>query len=145
MAGEPDSVPPGVDIKRANTARVYDYWLGGRHNFLADQDLGRAISAVDPIVRAGARANRAFLGRAVRFLSAAGIRQFLDIGSGIPTQGNVHEIAQHADPTARVTYVDIDPVVIAHSTAILGGNANAAVIEADLRYPERILRHERTL
>jgi SAM-dependent methyltransferase len=144
MAGEPGSVPPGVDIKRANTARVYDYWLGGSHNFLADQDLGRAISAVDPIVRAGARANRAFLGRAVRFLAAAGIRQFLDIGSGIPTQGNVHEIAQHADPTARVTYVDIDPVAIAHSKAILAGNENTAVLEADLRYPETILGHEST-
>jgi SAM-dependent methyltransferase len=144
MAGEPGSVPPGVDVRRANTARVYDYWLGGSHNFLADQDLGRAISAVDPVVRAGAQANRAFLGRAVRFLGACGIRQFLDIGSGIPTQGNVHEIAQRADPAARVAYVDIDPVAVAHSKAILAGNENAAVIEADLRYPETILGHART-
>jgi len=144
LAGEPDWVPPGVDTKRANTARVYDYWLGGSHNFLADQDLGRAISAVDPIVRAGARANRAFLGRAVRFLAAAGIRQFLDIGSGIPTQGNVHEVAQRADPGARVAYADIDPVAIAHSKAILAGNQNAAIIDADLREPEKILAHPDT-
>ncbi|HUZ38530.1 MAG TPA: SAM-dependent methyltransferase [Streptosporangiaceae bacterium] len=139
MAGEPGPALPGADIKRANTARVYDYWLGGTHNFLADQDLGRAICAVDPIVRAGARANRAFLGRAVRFLGEAGIGQFLDIGSGIPTQGNVHEVAQQANPAARVAYVDIDPVATAHSTAILTGNDNAAVIEADLRQPARIL------
>jgi hypothetical protein len=90
MAGEPSWVPPGVDTKRANAARVYDYLLGGSHNFLADQDVGRAIAAVDPSVREIARANRDFLGRAVRFLAAAGIRQFLDVGSGIPTQGNVH-------------------------------------------------------
>jgi hypothetical protein len=118
MAGDPSRVPPGVDTQRANAARVYDYWLGGSHNFLADQDLGRAIAAVEPNIRAIAQANRDFLGRAVRFLSAAGIRRFLDIGSGIPTQGNVHEVAQRADPDARVVYVDIDPVAIAHSNAI---------------------------
>jgi SAM-dependent methyltransferase len=139
MAGEPDWVPPGVDVKRANVARVYDYWLGGSHNFLADQDLGRAISAVEPNARAGARANRKFLGRAVRFLAGAGISQFLDIGSGIPTQGNVHEIAQEANPDARVVYADIDQVAIAHSKAILAGNQNAAILDADLRDPERIL------
>jgi S-adenosyl methyltransferase len=139
MAGEPGWVPPGVDTQRANTARVYDYWLGGSHNFLADQDLGRAILAVEPNARAGARANRAFLGRAVRFLAAAGIRQFLDIGSGIPTQGNVHEVAQQASPGAQVVYADIDPVAIAHSKAILAANQNAAIIEGDLREPGKIL------
>ncbi|MFI5068082.1 MAG: SAM-dependent methyltransferase, partial [Streptosporangiales bacterium] len=139
MAGEPDWVPPGVDTKRANIARVYDYWLGGSHNFLADQDLARAICAVEPNARAGARANRAFIGRAVRHLSAAGIRQFLDIGSGIPTEGNVHEVAQQAAPGSRVVYVDVDPVAIAHSKAILAGNENADVIDADLREPEKIL------
>jgi SAM-dependent methyltransferase len=142
LASEPDWVPPGVDTKRANTARVYDYWLGGSHNFLADQDLGRAICAVDPIVRAGAQANRAFLGRAVRFLGQAGISQFLDIGSGIPTQGNVHEVAQRANPDARVAYADIDPVAVGHSQAILAGNANTAILQADLREPEKILAHE---
>ena len=139
MAGEPDWIPPGVDVKRANTARVYDYWLGGTHNFLADQDLARAITAVEPNARAGARANRAFLGRAVRFLSAAGISQFLDIGSGIPTEGNVHEVAQRANSGARVAYVDVDPVAIAHSKALLAGNENAAIIDADVRDQEKIL------
>src|SRR6202167_4132200 len=99
-------VPPGVDTQRANVARVYGYWLGGSHNFLADQDLARAIVAVVPAAREAARDNRAFLGRAVRFLAANGIRQFLDIRSGIPTESNVHEIAQRADPGARIRYAD---------------------------------------
>jgi hypothetical protein len=136
MAEEPGWVPPGVDTKRANVARVYDYLLGGSHHFLADQDLGRSLAAVDPNVRAIARANRDFLGRAVRFLSSAGIRQFLDIGSGIPTQGNVHEAA---GPDAHVVYADIDPVAVAHSRAILAGHPNTAAIEADLRDPAAIL------
>ena len=139
MAVEPDWVPPEVDTRRANAARVYDYLLGGTHNFLADQDVGRALAAVEPDVREIAQANRAFLGRAVRFLSAAGIRQFLDVGSGIPTEGNVHEVALRADPGARVVYADIDPVAIAHSHAILSGNQNATVIDADLREPEKLL------
>jgi hypothetical protein len=134
-------VPPGIDTKRANAARVYDYWLGGSHNFLADQDAARAIAAVQTNVRMSARANRAFLGRAVRFLAANGIRQFLDIGSGIPTEGNVHEIAQRADPDSRIVYADVDPVAVAHSRAILDGNKGAAVIEADLREPLEILQN----
>lgn len=138
----PDWVPPGVDTQKANTARVYDYWLGGTHNFLADQDAGRAIAAVEPNMRGIARANRAFLRRAVRFLAREGIDQFLDIGSGIPTEGNVHEIAQRANPGARVAYVDVDPVAIAHSKAILEGNHNAGIVDADLRVPEKILAHE---
>ena len=144
MSSLPDWVPPDVDTKRANVARVYDYWLGGSHNFLADQDLARAIAAVEPNTRAGVQANRAFLGRAVRFLAGAGVTQFLDIGSGIPTEGNVHEIAQRATPGARVVYADIDPVAVAHSRAILADNPDAAIIHADLREPERILAHETT-
>ena len=143
-ADEPGWVPPGVDTKRANVARVYDYWLGGRHNFLADQDVARAIAAVEPNVRVLVRANRAFLGRAVRFLAQSGIRQFLDIGSGIPTEGNVHEVAQQAAPGSRVVYADIDPVAIAHSRALLAGNADASVINGDLREPEKILANEDT-
>jgi hypothetical protein len=138
MAGEPGPLPR-VDTRRANTARVYDYWLGGSHNFLADRDVARAIAAAAPNAPAIAVAGRAFLGRAVRFLAAAGIRQFLDIGSGLPTQANVHEVAQQAAPGARVAYADIDPVVIAHSTALLAGNQNAAIIDASLRDPEKIL------
>jgi SAM-dependent methyltransferase len=144
MADQPDWAPPGVDPKRANTARVYDYLLGGSHNFLADQDAGRALAAVDPNARAFTRANRAFIGRAVRFLAGAGIRQFLDIGSGIPTQGNVHEVAQDAAPDSRVAYVDVDPVAIAHSKAILAGNDQTAIIEADLHEPGKILTHPAT-
>src|SRR6185437_12739137 len=144
MSDEPSWVPAGVDTKKANIARVYDYWLGGTHNFLADQDAARAIAAIVPHAPMVGLANRAFLSRAVRFLAANGVRQFLDIGSGIPTQGNVHEVAQQADPEARVVYVDIDPVAVAHSKAILNGNQNAAVIEADLHDPEKILDHEQT-
>ena len=140
VVGERGWVPPEVDTKRANIARVYDYLLGGSHNFLADQDLGRAMATVEPNVRAIAQANRAFLGRAVRFLAASGMEQFLDVGSGIPTQGNVHEVAQQANPAARVVYADIDPVAVAHSKAILAGNQNAAVIDADVRDPEKLLR-----
>jgi hypothetical protein len=121
MAGQPGWVPPEADIRRANPARVYDYLLDGSDNFRADQDVARALLAIEPNSRAIARANRAFLGRAVQFLAAAGIRQFLDIGSGIPTQGNVHEVAQQTSPRARVAYVDTDPVAIAHSNAILAG------------------------
>jgi hypothetical protein len=144
MADEQDRAPAGVDVRRANVARVYDYWLGGSHNFLADQDLARAITAVEPNARAFARANRDFLGRAVRFLATAGITQFLDIGSGIPTQGNVHEVAGQVTPDARVAYVDADPVAVAHSKAILDGHATAAVIAADLRDPAAILAHRTT-
>ena len=139
MTGEPDWVPPGVDTQRANVARVYDYFLGGTHNFRPDQEAARALAAAAPGAYTIARENRKFLGRAVRFLAAAGIRQFLDIGSGIPTQGNVHEVAQQADPDARVVYADIDPVAIAHSKAILADNPYTAIINADLRAPDTIL------
>ncbi len=139
MTDQPYWAPPETDPKRANAARVYDYWLGGDHNFLADQDLGRAMAAIEPNIRAITQAGRAFLGRAVRFLAASGIRQFLDIGSGIPTQANVHEVAQAAAPGSRVVYADIDPVVVAHSKAILAGHDNAAAVQADLREPGKIL------
>jgi hypothetical protein len=132
---------PGVDVERANVARVYDYMLGGTHNFTADRDAARTLTAIVPTARDGARANRAFLGRAVRFLAEAGIRQFLDIGSGVPTQGNVHEVARSIAPESRVVYVEIDPVAIAHSKSILAGDDKATIIEADLREPEAILGH----
>jgi SAM-dependent methyltransferase len=143
-ANDPDWVPAGVDSRQANVARIYDYLLGGSHNFLADQDVARALAAVEPEIRAIAWANRRFLGRAVRFLSQAGIRQFLDIGSGIPTEGNVHEIARLAGSAPKVAYVDIDRVAIAHSRAILADNPDAVIIEADLRDPEKILTHDQT-
>ena len=131
---EPGWVPPEIDTTQANIARVYDYWLGGSHNFRADQDVARAMIAVDPNIRAMMRANRAFLGRAVRYLvRKAGIRQFLDIGSGIPTEQNVHEVAQAAASGSRVVYVDNNEVAVAHSRLMLEDNPDATVIQADLR------------
>ena len=144
MAAEQGSVPPGVDTSKANIARVYDYWLGGSNNFLADQDAARALIAVEPNSRAMAQANRDFLGRAVRFLAGSGIRQFLDIGSGIPTERNVHEVAQEAAPGSRVVYADVDDVVVAHSRLLLEGNPDVAVIQADVRDPEAILNAPET-
>ena len=132
----------GIDPSQASVARVYDYLLGGAHNFSADRDIARTLEAIEPQARAIAAANRAFLVRAVRYLAAeAGVRQFLDIGSGIPTQGNVHEIVRRVDPAARVVYVDRDPVAVAHSTALLDGDPNAAVIQADLTRPADVLGH----
>jgi SAM-dependent methyltransferase len=140
MTADESWVPPGIDTSKANIARVYDWWLGGTHNFRADQDLARAMIAVEPKTRAGIRSNRAFLGRAVRYLvGEAGIRQFLDIGSGIPTVQNVHEIAQETGPGSRVVYVDNDDVAVAHSKLILDGNSGATVLHADLRDPAAIL------
>jgi hypothetical protein len=140
MTAEPGWVPPGTDVTKASTARIYDYWLGGDHNFQADRDAARTAIALDPNIRAIARANRAFLGRAVRFLAGpAGIRQFLDIGSGIPTAQNVHKVAQDTGPGSRVIYVDNDDVAVAHSRLLLEDNPDAAIILADLREPAKIL------
>jgi SAM-dependent methyltransferase len=123
-----------------NIARVYDYLLGGSHNFAADRASAQEFLARWPDARETMRLNRAFLGRAVAFLAAeAGIGQFLDIGSGIPTMGNVHEIAQQHTPDARIVYVDNDEVAVLHSRAILARNDNAIAIQADLRRPEEIL------
>jgi hypothetical protein len=145
MTVEPGWVPPGIDTTKANVARVYDYWLGGDHNFQADRDVARTIIALDPNFRAVARANRAFLGRAVRFLAGQqGIRQFLDIGSGIPTGNNVHQVAQDAAPGSRVVYVDNDDVAVAHSRLLLQDNPDATIIQADLREPDKILADPET-
>jgi hypothetical protein len=138
-------VPPGTDVTKANVARVYDYWVGGNHNFQADRDLARTIIALDPNIRATMRANRAFLGRVVRFLAGqAGVRQFLDIGSGIPTENNVHQVAQDTAPGSRVVYVDNDDVAVAHSRLLLAGDPDTTVIQADLREPAKILDDPQT-
>jgi SAM-dependent methyltransferase len=129
----------GIDLDRPSAARVYDFYLGGFHNFAADREMGRHAVEMWPELPQIMQANRAFLRRAVRFLVEAGIRQFLDIGSGIPTVGNVHEVAQQAAPDSRVAYVDNDPVATAHSRAILAGNERTAVVEADLRDPDSVL------
>jgi hypothetical protein len=135
----PDWAPKEIDLSRPSAARVYDYFLGGAHNFQVDRDLAEQIQRMTPNIGDTMRANRAFLRRSVRYIVGAGIRQFLDIGSGIPTVGNVHEIAQRAAPDARVVYVDVDPVAVAHSEAILAGNDNAAVLWGDLREPQKLL------
>jgi SAM-dependent methyltransferase len=129
----------GVDPTKANIARVYDYWLGGRHNLVADRELAEAMATLDPWIPAACRANRAFLCRAARFLAGQGIRQFLDIGSGIPTAGNVHEAVQSAAPAARVVYVDRDPVAVAMGRKLLAGNDRAGVVQADIRDLDAIL------
>ncbi|MGK5741961.1 SAM-dependent methyltransferase [Micromonospora sp. URMC 103] len=137
----PDWAPETIDIERPSVARMYDYYLGGSHNFAADRAAAQAMVAAVPEAPLMAQANRAFLRRAVHYLTEAGVRQFLDIGSGIPTVGNVHEIAQRHAPDSRVVYVDIDPVAVAHSREILAGDDGAVVVQEDLRHPERILGH----
>lgn len=137
----PDWAPETIDIERPSVARMYDYYLGGSHNFAADRSAAQAMISAVPEAPLMAQANRAFLRRAVQFLIDSGIRQFLDIGSGIPTVGNVHEIAQQAAPESRVVYVDADPVAVAHSREILAGDDRATVIQEDLRRPEQIMEH----
>jgi SAM-dependent methyltransferase len=131
-----------INTNIPQSARVYDYWLGGKDNFPADRALGDAIAEQVPTIRTMVRGQRAFLGRAVRWLAGeAGVRQFLDIGTGIPSAGNVHEVAQEVAPEARVLYVDNDPIVLAHSRALVPGPHTGTVefIQADLREPEAIL------
>ena len=134
--------PPGFDISVAHQARMYDYLLGGKDNYAADRAAIDAQLKIYPDVAFAARANRAFLGRAVRYLAAeAGIRQFLDIGTGIPTAGNTHQVAQEIAPESRVVYVDYDPIVLAHARALLISHEAGATdyIDADLRDTDAIL------
>jgi hypothetical protein len=135
----PTWAPEDVDVERPSIARVYDYYLGGSHNFAVDRAFADRVLRLVPGTTTAAQANRAFLRRAVRHLCEIGIRQFIDLGSGIPTVGNVHEVAHSVDPTAKVVYVDIDPVAYAHSRAILADNPHATVIRADLRQPAEVL------
>jgi len=156
MADQPDAAEGptrgwgelGFDTSVAHPARVYDYWLGGKDNFAADREVAERVLAVVPGLRLRVRENRAFLARAVHFLAGeAGIGQFLDIGTGIPTANNTHEVAQAAAPAARIVYVDNDPIVLTHSRALLTGNAEGATdyIEADLRQPEDVLAAARRI
>jgi SAM-dependent methyltransferase len=132
-------VPLSIDTEQPSSARIYDYYLGGAHNFAVDRAVADQVIAAWPEGPLIVQANRAFLRRAVQFLVNAGMRQFLDIGSGIPTVGNVHEIAQNLAPETKVVYVDIDPVAVEHSRAILSGNDRTAVIEEDFHRPEHII------
>ncbi|WP_306748480.1 SAM-dependent methyltransferase [Saccharothrix yanglingensis] len=132
MQNPPRWVSTSGDVDRPNAARLYDYYLGGAHNFAVDREYAERSMRHVPAA-AMVQHSRAFLRRAVRECVSRGIRQFLDLGSGIPTAGNVHEVAQQVDPTCRVVYVDHDPTTVAHSRAMLRGNAGAAIAEADIR------------
>jgi len=138
----PSWAPAEIDLERPSAARVYDYYLGGFHNFPADREMAKEAIRMWPELPLMMQANRGFLRRAVRYAVGQGITQFLDIGSGIPTVGNSHEVARRADASARVVYVDVDPVAVAHSRALLADDPATEVVQADLREPDRILDDE---
>jgi hypothetical protein len=135
----------GVDTSVPNVARVYDYLLGGKDNFAADRQLGDQLLAEFPQSGWISRQNRAFVGRAVRFCAEQGVAQFLDVGSGLPTMDNVHQIARRVIPRATVVYVDKDPVAVTHSQALLADNAGVTAIAGDLRHPAAILADAQSL
>jgi hypothetical protein len=142
MSEEPpaEHVPPGVDASRPSPARLYDYYLGGNHNFAVDRALGEQLRAGVPDLADGVWANRSFHQRAATWLaSEQGIRQFLDIGSGLPTQNNTHDVVHKVVPGAHVVYVDHDPMVAAYASELLAGDGTTAVITADVREPDAIL------
>ncbi|MBJ6642361.1 SAM-dependent methyltransferase [Streptomyces sp. BSE7-9] len=135
----PAWAPRSIDITVPSVSRMYDYYLGGSHNFEVDREAARKAMEFMPGLPKVMQANRAFMRRAVRFAVGEGVTQFLDIGSGIPTFGNVHEVARAVDPEARVMYVDRDPVAVAHSKVVLEGDDRADILAADLRKPQDIL------
>ncbi|WP_327676293.1 SAM-dependent methyltransferase [Kitasatospora sp. NBC_00458] len=143
VGGDGDEARPPADLRPEvpHPARMYDYYLGGKDNFPADREAAEKVLAISPLVRISAVANRAFLGRAVRQLAGEGIRRFVDIGTGIPSAGNTHEIAQQVHPDARVVYLDNDPIVLVHGRALLSGAApgSTSVVQADLRDPAAVL------
>ena len=141
MPQRPAWAPDEVDLERPAAARMYDYYLGGSHNFAADRALAEENLRVWPDLPHITRANRAFLRRVVSYLVGEGVDQFLDLGSGIPTAGNVHETAQALNPAARTVYVDTDPVAVAHSRSLLADEPQATAMEGDLREAADILRH----
>ncbi|MEU5260174.1 SAM-dependent methyltransferase [Amycolatopsis sp. NPDC021455] len=134
----------GIDFDKPNAARVYDYLIGGKLNYAIDRMFAEQILQVRPEARDLALLNRRWLRRAVRFGAEQGIRQFLDIGSGMPTVGHVHEVVQSIDPESRVVYVDNEPVAVAHSEIVLQDNDNAAMVQADAEFPADVLQHETT-
>jgi hypothetical protein len=136
-----DRAIPAIDTTKAHPARIYDYWLGGKDNFAADREAAELALKAYPDLAKAVQSNRAFLGRAVRFLAGEGVRQFLDIGTGIPAADNTHEVAQQAAPDSRIVYVDNDPVVLMHAQALLKSTPEGACdyIQADLRAPDTIL------
>ena len=139
---ELSALPPEIDISRPHPARMYDYFIGGKNHFAADREAAAKALAAWPEGRTGPRENRAFVGRAVRYLAGeAGVRQFLDLGSGLPTTDNVHEVAQAVAPSSHVVYVDNDPLVLAHARALLTSTpeGRTAYVQADIRSPASIL------
>lgn len=144
MTGYLRWVPPRIDMSVPHPARMHDYWLGGGHNFAADRELAEKIMRFMPGVEDIVRVNQCFLRRAATFLVNAGVRQFLDIGSGIPTVGHLHEIVLHAAPESKVVYVDPDPVAVAHSELMLEHVPGTAVLNADLRDVPSVLAAEQT-
>lgn len=134
-------VPAGFQLERPSAARIYDYFLGGYHNFAIDRDIAEKFLAVYPDLIGSAFVNRAYLRRAAEYVVDQGIWQLLDLGSGIPTAGNLHEIVRRHNPATRVVYVDLDPVAIAHSEAILAGDSQTVAIQGDLAEAETILNH----
>ena len=138
---KPDWVVDGIDLDRPNPARIYDYLLGGHHNFAADRAAAEKLLEHLPLAKDGAVAQRAFLRRVINVLTSEGIDQFLDIGSGLPTVGNVHDLARTTIPDARAVYVDVDPVVVAHGREMLKDDRLTTIIEGDVRYPEAILEN----
>jgi hypothetical protein len=133
------TLPAELDAKRPNSARMYDYFLGGAQNFAVDREAAEQAAAAFPYIRTSTRLNRSFLGRVVTYLARSGIDQFLDLGSGIPTVGNVHEVAQLHNPNAKVAYVDYEPVAVAHGRRLLADNPNVSITQADIRKPHEVL------
>ncbi|MFE6164004.1 SAM-dependent methyltransferase [Streptomyces sp. NPDC056486] len=131
----------GIDTSKPHPARVYDYLLGGKDNYPVDQEAGDELVSAAPEARIGVRANRAFLERAVRFAVGSGIRQILDVGTGLPTSPNIHEIAQRVAPDVRVAYIDNDPIVKAHGDALLSRSGTTNIVLADLRRPQDVVNH----
>jgi SAM-dependent methyltransferase len=142
---EREATPKGLDTTVPNMARMYDYFLGGKNNFAVDREAAEEVIKIGAQygadVREVARANRAFVGRAVRFIAESGVTQFLDIGAGLPTQENVHEVARRVAPDARIVYVDNDPVVLTHARALLVDNPGTIAVDGDVTEPEAILDH----
>jgi hypothetical protein len=139
-----DHPSASIDTSKPSVARMYDYYLGGKDNYQVDRDAVAQVAQAMPEVRQLMQENRAFLRRAVRYMASQGIRQFLDIGSGLPTQQNTHQVAQEITPDARVVYVDNDPVVLAFGRALLATDDNTTVAAADMRNPADVLEHPET-
>jgi O-methyltransferase involved in polyketide biosynthesis len=139
------AVPAGIDVTRPNIARIWDYLLSGKDNYPADRAEAARLIGISPELARLARQNREFLGRAVRWVAAQGVAQFLDLGSGLPTTANTHEVAQQVIPRARVAYVDLDPMVVIHATALLTGDGTTTAVRADITRPRALLDHPEVL